>query len=429
MKIIKQILAAAGAVIFATTASADVTLEQCLAEARDNYPLIKKYELLDATRDIELADIDKAWLPRLGVYAQGTIQNVVPEYPAALQGVMQKMGTDIKGLSKFQYKAGVDVNQTIWDGGASRTQRELSRRRAETNRAALEVEIYGIRRRVQSLYFAILLVDSQIEQIKDASKVYEVNLQTLESMVKNGVATQADADMVQAQLLGLEQQLAQARAAAKGYRDAISLFTGRDLTKETLLLPSAELPASLTPERPELSLLSARMALNEAQKVLTDVSLMPKAGFFAQGYYGYPGIDYFKAMMDRKPTFNIVAGVKISWNIDSFYTKKNSLRKIALAGSELEADRETFLFNNRLQSAQEMDEIDGIREVMANDDRIVELRRNVRQAAESQLKNGVINAASLTIKINDEVQARLASAFHNIQYLQAIHNLKNTVNQ
>lgn len=408
---------------------ADVTLEQCILSARENYPVIKKYELLDCTENVELSDINKGWLPRLGLYAQSTIQNVVPSFPASLSDIMEKMGGDIKGLGKLQYKIGLDLNQTIWDGGASKLQREVARQTTEVNKAALDVEMYGINSRVESLYFGILLLQSQIEQMQSSLEVYDANLARLNSMVKNGVAMQTDADMVEAQALTVRQQLASADVAVKGYRKVLSIFTGMNLEKDVLTMPQAELPANLTPERPELTLLNSQKLLNEKQREMVNVSLMPKFGLFAQTYYGYPGIDYFKSMMSRDMTFNVVGGVKVSWNIDAFYNKKNSLQKIAIADSRIDAERETFLFNNSLQSTQQVEEISGIDAIIKEDNRIIDLRRNVRLAAESQLKNGVIDATALITKINDESQASLAASLHKIQRLQAIYNLKNTLNK
>lgn len=408
---------------------AEVTLQECLDRASENYPLIKKYDLLASTEEIELSDINKNWLPRIGVYGQGTLQNTVPSFPSALSNVMQQMGGSIKGLGKLQYKVGVDVNQIVWDGGASKSQREIAKRNTGVNRAALDVEVYAVRQRVESIYFAILLIESQIKQMESALGVYESNLKRLKSMVTNGVAMQCDADMVEAQMLGVSQQLIQAKSAVKGYRDMLSIFTGAELTTEKLRMPEADLPADMTPDRPEQTLFNAQMDLNNARRNSVDVTLMPKVGFFAQSYYGYPGIDYFKAMMGRDLTFNIVAGVKVSWNIDSFYTKKNSLRKLGYANSRIEAERETFLFNNSMQTASQLEEIRGIESVMKDDARIVELRRNVRVAAESQLRNGIIDATALTTKINDEIQASLAASYHTIQRLQAIYNLKNTLNR
>ena len=156
---------------------------------------------------------------------------------------------------------------------------------------------------------------------------------------------------------------------------------------------------------------------------------MPKIGLFAQAYYGYPGFDYFKSMMNRDLSFNILAGVKASWNIDSFYTKKNRLNQIDLDLNNIEIEREIFLFNSNLQTEKDLEEIQGLKKVMEDDAEIIELRQNVRKATESQLRNGIIDATALLTKITDENIARLTAKLHEIQYIQQIYNLKNTLNQ
>ena len=66
---------------------------------------------------------------------------------------------------------------------------------------------------------------------------------------------------------------------------------------------------------------------------------------------------------------------------------------------------------------------------MKANDRIVELRKNVRKAAESQLDNGVIDATDLLTKLTEEKQARLTASYHEIQLLQSIYQLKHTLNR
>ncbi|MDE6684124.1 MAG: transporter, partial [Duncaniella sp.] len=68
-------------------AYADVTIEDCVAKAEANYPLISKYRLVEQTAEIDLSDINRSWLPRVGVYGQGTWQNTVPQFPEVLSGV------------------------------------------------------------------------------------------------------------------------------------------------------------------------------------------------------------------------------------------------------------------------------------------------------------------------------------------------------
>ena len=409
--------------------TAQITIEECLSKAEANYPLISKYNIIEATCDIDLAEINNSWLPRIGVYGQVTGQNIVPSFPKSLTDMLDQMGQSMKGLGKIQYKVGVDVAQNIWDGGASKSRRELVRSQQAVNRSALDVEMYALRQRVESIFFAILLTEEQIEQNEVACRLLQNNLEQLQAKVRNGVAMQCDADMVEAQALTVSQGIAQARSAVEGYRDVLAIFIGESLHGKALVRPSTEIPLSYDNDRPELRLFENRLAANDAVQRLSDVSLMPKVGLFAQAYYGYPGFDYFQSMMKRDLSFNILAGIKVSWNIDSFYSRKNDSKRTSLNALDINTDRELFLFNSHIQSASQRDAIFGLKEVMKDDARIIELRENVRRAAESQLANGVIDATALLAKISDENIAQLNARLHEIQLIKEIYNLKYTLNQ
>lgn len=410
-------------------AAADVTVEQCVALAQENYPLIQKYDLLRQSRQIDLSDINKSWLPQIGIYAQGTVQNAVPSFPDALSNVLDQMGTDMKGLGKLQYKVGVDLNQTIWDGGSSKASRTIAESENAQQEAALDVELYAVRERVENLFFGIMLVEEQIKQAELTLTLLESNLAMLRSMKTNGTATQSDVDMVEAQFLTVQQQITQARSISDSNRRLLGIFTGTDMSDAKLTKPSSSMPSELISARPELALFDARIKNNDARLVSIKSSVMPRIGLFAQAYYGYPGYDYFKSMMNRDMSFNVLAGVKVSWNIGSFYTKKNSERKLRLANDDIVADREVFLFNSNLQTSSQTAHISELEGIMKEDSRIVELRANVRRSAESQLRNGVIDATALLTKITDENQARLTSSYHEIQLIQSIYQLKYILNR
>lgn len=409
--------------------AAQVTIEQCVNLAQENYPLIKKYNLLNSLNEINLSDINKSWLPQINVYAQGNVQNATPSFPDRLSGMLKQMGTDISGLNEWQYKIGADLNQTIWDGGSSKARREIERTQHAEKQAALDVQLYAVKERVESLFFGILLIDEQAKQIRASIDLLQDNLQKLRSMLKNGIAMQCDADMVEAQYLATSQQLIQARSMAESYRRLLEIYIGESLAGRELIMPDAVIPGDLVPNRPEQKLFNAQLLANDALRNNITSSIMPQIGLFAQAYYGYPGYDYFENMMNRNPSFNILAGVKISWNIGAFYTKKNSNQKLKLAAGEISADRETFLFNTSLETQSQVDNINELKAVIKEDGRIVELRANVRRAAESQLDNGTIDATALLTKITDEKQARLNAAYHEIQLLQSIYKLKHTVNK
>ncbi|MDE6085639.1 MAG: TolC family protein [Muribaculaceae bacterium] len=408
---------------------ADVTLDYCLQRAEENYPVIKKYGLLEHSTQLNISDINRAWLPRIGLSGQGTIQNTVPAFPEILSNMLAQNNFHLKGMSKFQYKVAAELNQTIWDGGTSKAAREIEQASLAESKAELDVQLYAVRSQVESIYFGILLLQEQIRQSESTISLMNANLLKLESMVKNGVAMQSDADMVEAQILTLKQNLTAAENALTGYKEVLSIYIAEEIGNRELACPEAVMPGNNESARPELSLFDRQTALNLAREKAIDASIMPRAGFFTQAYYGYPGFNYFESMSNRNLSFNIMAGVKVSWNVDALYTRNINKKKLSLNSKMIEVERDNFLFNSDLQSTREKSEIDGMRAIMKEDSRIVELRQNVRRSAESQLNNGVIDATALLTKINDENQAKLNAAYHRIQLVQNIYKLKNTLNQ
>ena len=408
---------------------AQVTLEECVKLAQDNYPLIRKYDLLKQTKEVNLSDINKSWLPQINAYGQGTVQNETPSFPESLAGMISQTGTSISRLNEWQYKIGADIQQNIWDGGTSKNQRKIEYAEDAERHAALEVQLYDIRKRVEDLYFGILLIEEQVEQTQNMQVLLQSNLDKLRTMFENGTAMQSDVDMVEAQYLNTAQQLIQAESTAKSYRKVLEIFTGEKLVGQELVRPNASIPQDLIPNRPELKHFEAQMQTYKAKNANITVSTMPKIGLFAQAYYGYPGFDYFESMVNNNLSFNILAGVKVSWNIGAFYTKKSNQQKLRFASDNITVDRDVFLFNTNLKIQSLLDHINELKAIMKENDRIVELRTNVRKAAESQLDNGVIDATALLTKLTDEKQARLTTSYHEIQLLQSIYQLKHTLNK
>lgn len=319
-------------VILATSINcpAEVTIEECVLKSVENYPAIRKYDLLHSIENLDLSEINKGWLPKINVYGQVTAQNAVPSYPDALSDVLEKMGQEVKGLGKAQYKAGVDISQTIWDGGISKARRNIANKGNQVQQNAFDVELYQVRRKVEDIYFTILLIDKEIEQSRNSLGIINDNLTKLKAMYRNGVAMQSDIDMVEAQALTLSQKIVQAETTSETYRKLLEIFVGKSLENEVLTLPSAEMPIDQSPERPEMKLFDSKMAFNDANQKLSDSSMNPHIGFFSQLYYGYPGFNYFQSMMQRKPSFNIIGGLRFTWDLDSFYTKNSRLERTAL---------------------------------------------------------------------------------------------------
>lgn len=404
------------------------TLEECQQLACDHYPEIRQYDLIRQSEQYDLSNAARSWLPQVSFSAQATWQNRVPEFPSALSGMLDQAGVSLRGLDKDQYKVALEVNQTIWDGGQSQADRRVIEATADEHRQATEVDLYAVKGRVNDLYFGILLLEERLGQTDLTIALLQSNLDKVRSLVTNGVAMQTDADAVEAELLSVQQQRVQIEASRESYRRMLELFIGQRLAER---LERPELVGAVSGEsaRPELAWIDAQQERLAAQELSVKSATRPRFGVFAQGYYGYPGLDYFAGMVSTDWTWNALIGVKMSWNFGAYYTKKNKLSNLRVAQQQLDIQRDVFLFNTDLQVAEEQGNISRLRRALADDDRIVALRRSVREAAESKLRNGVIDTNDLLRKITDEASARSARSLREVELLKAIYELKYTINR
>lgn len=425
----KRIALLCGCLLAGLSAGAQVTLDECRRLAREHYPEIRQYDLVRRTEEYTLSNARRAWLPQLSLAAQATWQTEVPSFPNALAGMLVQQGIDMPGMNKDQYKAALELNQTLWDGGKSEADKRIARAEAAEQARSADVDLYALQGRVDNLFFGILLLDERIAQTRLTLDLLRSNLEKVRALQRNGVAMQSDADAVEAELLTVNQQLTQVTASRDSYRRMLEIFTGRPLDGERLERPDASEPRSMESSRPELALFDATADKLTAQERLVKAATRPRFGLFAQGYYGYPGMDYFQSMMSPDWSWNAMAGVKMSWNFGAYYTRKNSLAKLRTAKEQVEMQREIFLFNTRLQTAEESGDIARLRKALADDDRIVALRRSVREAAESKLRNGVIDTDDLLRKITDEAAAATARSAREIELLKTIYELKHTINR
>ena len=418
--------------LFAVTCVASVgaqSLDECRRLAREHYPEIRQYDLISQTEQYNLSNASRAWIPQVALSAQATYQTATPTYPEAFNTILQANGIEMAGIRRDQYKVALDVSQNIWDGGQTKATKAIAEAEAEEQRSRVDVSLYDLQSRVDNLYFGILLLDERKAQTEALIEVLASNLARLQTYYKHGVAMQADVDAVEAELLSARQTLGQVESSRASYRRMLEVFIGQPLTSEDLERPAMRELQSRTSARPELSLFDAQESKLEAQRKAINASLMPRFSAFAQGYYGYPGLDMFKSMVSSDWTLNAIVGVRMSWNIGAFYTKRNNLEKLNAAQKQIAVQRDVFLFNTRMQTTQDDGEIARLRKAIEDDNRIVELRRRVRMAAESQLENGVIDATDLLRKINDETSATLARSTHEIELLQATYRLKTILNQ
>lgn len=407
---------------FATYAQ---TLEECQQAAEQNYPLIRQYDLIKKTTDLTVSNIAKGWLPQVSASAQVTYQSDVAGFPDQMQNLYQQIGLDMKGLTKDQYRVGVDINQTVYDGGAISSQKQVAREQGMVQTTQTEVTIYHVRKRVNEMYFSLLLLDEQIQLNKDLQELLGGSERQLTSMVKGGTAAECDLQKVKAERLNVVQQAVSLESQKKMLLTMLSTFCGIEVShiqKPTFTEINNE------NNRPELRLFEAQLRLYDAQEKALNAAIMPKLGVFAQGFYGYPGYNMFEDMMKHNWSLNGMIGARLTWNIGALYTRKNDKAKIQIQRELTENNRDVFLFNNHQEQIQQNEEIARYKKIMANDEEIIALRSSVRKAAESKLSHGIIEVNDLVKDLNAENAAKVQQSIHEIEMLKLIYDNKFATN-
>lgn len=411
------------------TTGQTVSLDSCRARARQNYPLLKQYGLIEEKESYDLSNAGKAYFPQVGLSVKATYQSDVTRIPESLEDILSQMsGREVSfpALSQDQYQAVIEVNQLIWDGGLVGARKKAVKASSEVERQKLEVDLYALNERVNNLFFGILLIDDQIKLNRILQDELKTNYERAGAYLQNGIALPSDLDVVEVEIINARQHDTDLNTLRKTYIMMLSAFTGQKMDENTTLeKPVMPVAGEITENnRPELLLFEAQHSLFGSQRDAVFAGNLPKIGLFVQGGYGRPGLNMFTSAFS--PFY--IGGIRLSWNLSGLYSQKNDLHKIQTGQRNIEVQKETFLFNNDMQTKQQQNEIERLRLTLKNDEKIIRLRENIRKSAESKVENGTMTMTDLMREINAENMAKQTRSVHEIQLYSAIYQLKNNVN-
>ena len=434
----KGILLAMG--LLASLSAKAISLKECRELAHDNYPAIKQYRMIEQSRDFTLENAAKGWLPQVsasaGAYAFTDILKTNEQ--------MERMGIDMKN---WMANTSVTIRQNVYDGGQIAAQKEVASAQSEVQRRQLDVSMYAIGERIDQLYFGVLLLDEQLAQNDLLQNDLSTSEKTIRSMMKGGIANQTDLDAILVEKLKVNQQKESLLASRKAYLRMLGVFVGKDLAENEKLekptLTNSYKGASVSEKtsssgetlsdgilvkngkwsvnRPELSYYASQNLLFDARRKQLDSKLRPTVSLFGMGMM-------HSKVSDMMNNGLLAGGVSVSWNIGALYTRKNDIKKLEVQRAMNDSERETFLFNNRLQNEEADGTISSLRKQIAQDEEIVRLQESIRSKADKKVQLGTESVNELVRDINAVSLARTQRAQHEILLLKEIYKQRNINN-
>ncbi len=381
-----------------------LTIDQSYQLAVENYPLIKQYELIEKSKEYTLSNANKAYLPQISLTAiEGYVFGDFP--------TMGGSGND----SKFKFIGLGQVNQVIWDGGATKTQKKIIEASSNADKASVDVSLYDLRSRVNQLYFGVLLIDEQLKQLQIQNAIIANNIDKVKKLHENGLAYKTDVDEMKAEQLNLSRQKKDFEYTKAGYQTMLSYLIGKNISQEKFGKPFNTASTDTIIKRPEQQLFASQRNLVTAQSEMQKVNLMPKVGLLGAGIALAPGIN----LGANKISTVGVAGVSVGWDIKGLYKNSNEKQLTQQELKKIEVQEETFLFNTRFQMNQKTADIERQKAILKDDDEIVKLRQTIREGYQLKYDTGAGPLIDLLNATEKEGNARAEKALHEIQLLMA----------
>ena len=395
------------------------TLEKCYALARQNYPLIKKHDLIARTSNYSVENAGKGWLPQFSVSGQASYQSQTIDFQKAIGG---GPGLLIPPLSKDQYKIQAELDQNIFDGGRIKNEKDMILANEASQQQNLEIALYQLNDRINQLYFFLFLIDEQIRQNDISKSNFQSAADQAKAAYDNGTAFKSNVDEFLAEIASIELVNIDYRANRKAYLDMLAIFIGQPLDEKTeLLMPPQILPDPVI-KRPEIALYDLNKIIYDVQEKQLKTAYLPRFDAFIQGAYGRPTLNF----IDDNFGGWYVGGVRMIWNLGSLYTLKNNRTNIRLNKEAVDVDKETFIYNTNLTLSKQGQDLIKYSSLIRQDETIISLRSSVASAAKAQLENGVVTVHDYIAKSNDENLAKQSRILHSIQLIQAQYQYKNT---
>ncbi len=397
-----------------------LTLEDCYGMAKENYPALKKMDLVAKSTDYSIKNANRKFLPQLNLSGQATYQSEVVDYGELFGDNLAAMGLTPPSFSKDQYRVQGEIEQLLFDGRNIHYQKEVTNISGQLQRQSIEVELYAIKERINAIFFSIFLLDAQLElnQLKVAN--LQSQLDKSEAAYRYGTAYLSDVNELRAEIENTKTTNIDLKGNYSAYLRMLSIFINREVSSSSDLVKPEPFLSTSSINRPELKLFDLQKDVNEAKSKQLRASYLPSVKGFFQGAYGRPTIN---PMSDEFGSW-YVTGIRLSWSLGSLYTIGNERSIYRLGSQSANADKETFIRNVQLDMARQDENVKKYAEMIVQDKKTIELRESVVESASAQLANGVITTHEYIQKVNNENGARQNLILHEIQLLQAQYDLK-----
>lgn len=399
---------------FLGAAQNKLTLEECRDLARENFPKLQQAELLGKITKLKNENTQTNYLPQIDLKGQATYQSEVIEikFPEGFPNFTYDP------VSKDQYKVYLDVKQTIWDGGLTKSKQALQDAQLEADVQKLQIEVQQAIQMVDAYYFGVLMVDQNTAVLASKQEVLSSQIDKMGSAIKYGAGREKEKLKLEMENLQLGQKLTELASKRKTFIELLSVLTGKPLGADAELAFPESVRMQAGQMRPEMKYFDLQMQQLDFGDNLLNASRNPLFFGFGQAGYGKPGFNMLKN--EFSPYY--IVGVGLNWRVLDWKKVKRNKEINQQHKAMINTLQSDFLQKQDLQKAEASEKISNLRELIKTDEQLVEGRTKIAESSAAELENGTITSTDYLIDLNAATVAEINLEMHKIQLIQSIVN-------
>lgn len=382
-----------------------ITLEKCYELVEKNYPLAKQNQLLQSQSELQTNILEKEKLPKIALNAQATYQSEVTQVPFSMPNAT------IEPLNKDQYRATLDVNQLLYNGGNIKAQTQLKASQIKTQQKLVDINLYQLKNLVNQYYFGLLLGQEKEELLLTKRKLLQEKSREIQVAVKFGAVLPASEQVIEAEIIKINQQLNDVKYDQLKLWQHLEELSGTAFNTNAKLAIPENFSSINDVNRPELELFELQKQQIEASQKVIATSNAPKLNAFLQGGYGNPALN----MLNNSFETFYMTGIKLNWTLFDWNKTKKEKEVLEISKQIVASEKETFEVNQKRQLQEINFEIGKMETQLKSDKEIIQLREKIVRSAEAQMKNGVITSSDYLNEVTQLFESKITEKAHQIQ--------------
>lgn len=389
-----------------------LTFEKCYELVEKNYPLAKQNNLLQSQAELQTKILEKDKLPKVALNAQATYQSEVTQVPFSMPN------TTIEPLSKDQYRATLDVNQLIYNGGAIKAQTQLKSSQIKMQQQVVEVNLYQLKSQINQYFFGLLLGQEKQELLLAKRTLLLEKSKEIQAAVKFGAVLPASEQVIEAEIIKINQQLNEVKYDQLKLWQHLEALSGTTFNTNVKLAIPDHFVSEANAIRPELELFALQNQQIEASQKVIATTNAPKLNAFLQGGYGNPALN----MLNNSFETFYMTGIRLNWTLFDWNKTKKEKEVLEISKQLIASEKETFEVNQKRQLQEINFEIGKIEDLLKSDSEIIQLREKIVRSADAQMKNGVITSSEYLNEVTQLFESKITEQTHRIQLFLAKAN-------